>query len=171
MNPKVTLDALNAMDRERFVDAVGWVFEHSPWVAERAWRSRPFASFEALHLAMSGTVAAASAEEQFALIRAHPDLGARARMSTASESEQAGAGLDRLSAAEFERLNRLNAAYREKFGFPFIYAVKGSGKREIFAALEKRLASTPEAERAIALEQIDRIAQFRLETTIACTTS
>ena len=159
------------MDREGFVAAVGWVFEHSPWVAERAWERRPFPSLAALHRSMAEAVAKASAEEQLALIRAHPDLGARARMSAASEGEQAGAGLDRLTADEFERLGRLNAAYRQKFGFPFIYAVKGSGKQEILEALEQRLPGTPEAERGIALEQIYRIAEFRLESTIACTTS
>jgi 2-oxo-4-hydroxy-4-carboxy-5-ureidoimidazoline decarboxylase len=171
MTTPTSLEALNAMDREAFVAAIGWVFEHSPWVAERTWERRPFTSFESLHRTLAATVAAATFEEQLALIRAHPDLGARARMSTASESEQAGAGLDRLTAAEFERLQRLNTAYRDKFGFPFIYAVKGSGKQEILAALERRLGAPLAAERATALEQIYRIAHFRLESTIACTTS
>lgn len=159
------------MDRRAFVAALGWVYEHSPWVAERAWERRPFASAEALQRALAEVVAGASAAEQLALIRAHPDLGARARMTAASEGEQSGAGLDRLTPDEFACLHRLNAAYREKFGFPFIYAVKGSGKQQILAALEQRLAGSPETERAIALEQIDRIAQFRLEGAIACTTS
>ena len=171
MTAALELAALNAMDRESFVAAIGWAFEHSPWVAERAWTRRPFDSPAALRRAMTETVAAAAAEEQLALIRAHPDLGARARMSAASEGEQAGAGLDRLTADEFQSLNGLNAAYRAKFGFPFIYAVKGSGKREILAALERRLAHTPDAERAAALEQVYRIAQFRLESTISCTIS
>ena len=159
----MTISELNALDRERFVAAVGWVFEHSPWVAERAWPARPFASREALHRAMGDAVARASREEQLALIRSHPDLGTRARMSTASTGEQAGAGLDRLTAEEFDRLQRLNTAYREKFGFPFLFAVRGSAKHDILAALESRLAGDPEAERATALEQICRIAQFRLE--------
>ena len=171
MNSPITLEALNGMTREAFVTAVGWAFEHSPWVAERSWERRPFPSFEALHQAMAETVALASVAEQLSLIRAHPDLGARARMSPASESEQSGAGLDRLNAAEFERLQTLNSAYREKFGFPFIYAVKGSDKHEILTALERRAARSPDAERVEALEQIYRIAQFRLESTIACTTS
>ena len=162
----MTLADLNAMDRPAFRDAVGWVFEHSPWVAERAWQHRPFATLESLHAAMAVAVAEASSAEQLSLIRAHPDLGARARMSAASEGEQAGAGLDRLTPAEFDRLHRLNAAYREKFGFPFIYAVKGAGKHDILAALEIRLAAEPAAERAAALAQIYRIAQFRLEDTI-----
>jgi 2-oxo-4-hydroxy-4-carboxy-5-ureidoimidazoline decarboxylase len=162
----MTMADLNAMDRPAFVAAVGWVFEHSPSVAERAWDHRPFATLPALLTAMVDEVAGSLPAEQLALIRAHPDLGARARMSAASEDEQAGAGLDRLSPAEFDRLHRLNGAYREKFGFPFIYAVKGAGKSDILAALESRLTAEPEAERAAALGQIYRIAQFRLEATI-----
>jgi len=171
MTNLLTMDELNAMDRTAFAAALGWIFEHSPWVAERAWDGRPFYSISALHGTMMEAVRDASSEEQFALIRAHPDLGARARMSSASVNEQAGAGLDRLTAGEFERLQHLNSAYREKFGFPFIYAVKGSGKQQILDALESRLAGNPADERTIALEQIYRIAQFRLEETIACTTS
>ncbi len=159
------------MDRDGFAAALGWVFEHSPWVAERAFESRPFATLAMLHAAMAKEVAQASRDEQLALIRAHPDLGARARITPASSAEQAGAGLDRLTQQEFDQLHRLNSAYREKFGIPFIYAVKGSGKREILAALEARLAGDSAAEYAIALAQIDRIARFRLEDTISCTTS
>lgn len=154
------------MNRESFVHAVGWVFEHSPWVAERAWLNRPFAGLDALHKAMTAVVAEASLHEQITLIRAHPDLGAKARMSDASVGEQAGAGLDRLTPGEFDRLRHLNAAYREKFGFPFIYAVKGSTKHDILEALESRLHGEPEAERATALAHIYRIAQFRLEETV-----
>jgi len=167
----MTIAQLNSLDLPAFLAAVGWVFEHSPWVAERAWPQRPFATLQALHKAMVDAVARASPVEQLALIRAHPDLGARARMSAVSEGEQAGAGLDRLSAAEFDRLTRLNAAYREKFGFPFIFAVKGAPKHDILAALEARLAAGPESERPAALGQIYRIAQFRLESVISCTTS
>jgi OHCU decarboxylase len=167
----MTLDDLNVLDGPAFIAAAGWVFEHSPWVAERAWPRRPFATLAALHAAMVNAVAEASPAEQLSLIRAHPDLGTRARMSAASEGEQSGAGLDRLTPAEFERLNRLNAAYREKFGFPFLYAVRGAGKHSILAALEARLAAEPEAERDAALAQIYRIAQFRLESLIPCTSS
>jgi 2-oxo-4-hydroxy-4-carboxy-5-ureidoimidazoline decarboxylase len=167
----VTMQELDSMEKEPFVAAVGWVFEHSPWVAERAWAARPFGTVAALHGAMAGIVAHASRQEQLALIREHPDLGVRARISPASAGEQAGAGLDRLTAGEFERLHRLNSAYREKFGFPFIYAVKGSTKGDILAALEHRLAGEPDAERATALAQIFRIAQFRLEDTISCAIS
>ena len=162
----LALEAVNRMERAQFVAALGWVFEHSPWVAERAWEERPFGSLADLHAAMVAQVKAAAAGEQLALMRAHPDLGARARMSDASVGEQAGAGLDRLTAEEYEKLQRLNAAYREKFGFPFLYAVKGSTKHDILRALEDRLARGVEAEQATALEQIFRIAQFRLEDTV-----
>ena len=162
----MSLEELNRMDREAFTAALGWIFENSPWVAERSWELHPFRDVAALHEAMVRQVTHAGLETQVALIRAHPDLGARARMSDASAGEQAGAGLDRLTPAEFERLQQLNWAYREKFGFPFIYAVKGSTKHDILRALEDRLAGDPPAEHATALAQIYRIAQFRLEDTI-----
>ena len=154
------------MGREDFTTALGWIFERSPWVAERAWDHRPFAVLPELHAAMVGVVAGADRAEKIALIRAHPDLGTRGRMSEASVGEQAGAGLDLLTREEFERFQGLNGAYREKFGFPFIYAVKGSTKHDILRALEERLAGGHAAEQANALEQIYRIAQFRLEDTI-----
>lgn len=159
----MTLTELNAKDRSGFVDAVGWVFENSPWVAERAWERRPFATLDALHDAMTSSVAAATPEEQLALLRAHPDLGALQQMSQASEREQAGAGLDALTGDELERLRALNAAYREKFAFPFVYAVKGSTKHDILNALERRLPSPRDVERQEALRQVYRIARFRLE--------
>ena len=163
----MTLAEVNAAERDRFVDALGWIFEDSPWVAERAWTRRPFASVAALHEAMVAEVAAADRAEQLALLRAHPDLGARARMSDASLGEQSGAGLDSLTATEFERLQQLNAAYRARFGFPFLFAVKGSTKHDILAVLAARLSATPDAEFAEALRQVFRIAQFRLQDAVA----
>ena len=162
----MTLEELNRMDREAFTAALGWIFEHSPWVAEGSWARRPFDGVAALHEAMVSQVSHAGADAQVALIRAHPDLGTRARMSDASVGEQADAGLDRLTPAEFESLQRLNLAYREKFGFPFIYAVKGSTKQDILRALQDRLAGDAPTEHANALAQIYRIAQFRLEDKI-----
>src|SRR5262249_37893497 len=153
---------LNMMDRKRFVEALGWIFEDSPWVAERAWDSRPFSDIDALHQAMVAQVAVASREEQLTLLRAHPDLGTRARVSDASRGEQAGAGLDRLTAEEFAQLSRWNAEYRERFGFPFLFAVKGSTKHDILRALEARRAATPEAEFAEALRPGERIGGVRL---------
>jgi 2-oxo-4-hydroxy-4-carboxy-5-ureidoimidazoline decarboxylase len=159
----MTVAELNALDRERFVDALGWVFEHSPWVAARAWERRPFRDIDGLHSAMTAEVSAATRDEQVRLLRAHPDLGARARMSDASVGEQAGAGLDRLTAVEFERLQRLNTAYRDRFGFPFLFAVKGSTKDQILDALEERLGRAGDEEFAEGLRQVYRIARFRLE--------
>jgi 2-oxo-4-hydroxy-4-carboxy-5-ureidoimidazoline decarboxylase len=159
----MTLADLNAVDRDRFVRTLGWIFEDSPWVAERAWTHRPFASVADLHAAMVDVVTNAERGEQLALLRAHPDLGARARMSDASVGEQAGAGLDRLTQAEFDRLQQLNATYREQFGFPFLLAVKGSTKDDVLDALSRRVDADVETEFAEALRQVARIAAFRLQ--------
>ena len=163
----MTLAELNANDRSGFAGALGWIFEASPWVAERVWVRRPFATLDTLHDAMKSVVTAASAEEQLALLRAHPDLGARAMMSDVSSREQENAGLDDLTRDERDRLVTLNTAYREKFGFPFLYAVKGSTKHDILNALEGRLPSTRDAEHQEALRQVYRIARFRLEDMIS----
>ncbi|MBI4902817.1 MAG: 2-oxo-4-hydroxy-4-carboxy-5-ureidoimidazoline decarboxylase [Acidobacteria bacterium] len=157
---------LNGMEQGAFVEAIGWVIEHSPWVAERAWNSRPFAGLEAMHAAMCEQVRTATHDEQLALLRAHPDLGSRARMSDASVGEQAGAGLHQLTAEEFHRLQRDNSRYKEKFGFPFLYAVKGSTKHDILAAMAQRLPNSAGEEFDGALQQVFRIARFRLEDTI-----
>jgi 2-oxo-4-hydroxy-4-carboxy-5-ureidoimidazoline decarboxylase len=140
-------------------------------VAERAWHGKPFESVEALHAAMKSEVEQASREEQLALLRAHPDLGANAKMSRASVEEQAGAGLDRLTPDEYAEVRRLNAEYRHKFGFPFLYAVKGSTTHDILKALAQRLEGAPDEEFRVALEQVYRIARFRLEETFAGSTS
>jgi 2-oxo-4-hydroxy-4-carboxy-5-ureidoimidazoline decarboxylase len=163
----MTLGDLNASDRDRFVAELGWIFEHSPWVAERAWSRRPFASTEHLHAAMAAEVSAARPEEQIALLCAHPDLGTRARISDASMSEQARASLDNLTPEEFNRLQQLNAAYRGKFGFPFLFAVKGSTKHDVLDALAGRLLATPDDEFAQALRQVFRIAWFRLQDAVS----
>jgi len=162
----MTIADLNTLERAEFVAAIGWVFEHSPWVAKRAWEARPFANVEELHRALVEQVGSGLAEEQLALLRAHPDLGTRARVSEASSAEQAGVGLDQLTQAEFERLRGLNEAYREKFGFPFLFAVKGSTKHDILDALERRVQSSREEEYRVALDQVYRIARFRLEDTL-----
>jgi 2-oxo-4-hydroxy-4-carboxy-5-ureidoimidazoline decarboxylase len=179
----MTLDEVNAKDRSAFIAALGWIFEGSEWVVERAWAKRPFATLDALHDAMTAVVASASSEEQLGLLRAHPELGAvRLKpdttddtpdagsgriqadpVSPASHREQTGASLDTLTRDELNRLTALNAAYRDKFGFPFLYAVKGSTKHDIFGALERRLPSTRDIEQAEALRQVYRIARFRLE--------
>ena len=162
----MTQAQIDSLPRERFVEALGFVFEDSPWVAERAWTHGPFGSLPALHAAMTREVDRAPQSEQLALLCAHPDLGARARMSTASVGEQAGAGLDRLSAPELESLHSLNGAYRRKFGFPFLFAVKGATKHDILKALEHRLGEKPDHEFQEALRQVYRIAWFRLEALV-----
>ena len=161
-----TIDDLNGTDRASFLQAVGWVFEGSPWVAERAWDLRPFASLDALHDAMIATVAAATMVEQLDLLRAHPDLGARVAMTEASTREQSGVGLDTLARDDVDRLQALNKAYREKFGFPFLYAVKGGTKQDVLNALERRLTSARDAEHKEALRQVYLIARFRLEEVV-----
>ena len=159
----MTVDDLNAYDRAAFVRALGWIFEESAWVAERAWDRRPFRSVDDLHVAMTTVVDTATKAEQLALLRAHPDLGTRARVSDVSSAEQQGAGLDRLDVAEFARMQQLNVNYRARFGFPFLFAVKGSTTHDVLAALEARIGMTRDAEFAEALRQVYKIAKFRLE--------
>jgi 2-oxo-4-hydroxy-4-carboxy-5-ureidoimidazoline decarboxylase len=159
----MTLQEINGLTREDFVQSLGWVFEDSPWVANAAWSSRPFASCAELHNAMRQQVKDAAPERQLALLRAHPDLGNRIRMSEASTREQAGAGLNQITPEESELLLALNRDYRERFGFPFLFAVKGSRNRDIIEALRRRIGSTPESEFQEALEQVYRIAGFRLK--------
>lgn len=146
------------------------MFEGSPWVAAGAAAGRPYASFEALHAAMVRVVEGAGEGAQLELLRAHPDLAGKAALagevSAASSAEQEGAGLDRLSEASLERFHALNARYRERFGFPFILAVRGHTAPSILASFEARLANTPEQERARALREVFRIAHFRLRDLI-----
>jgi 2-oxo-4-hydroxy-4-carboxy-5-ureidoimidazoline decarboxylase len=163
----MTIDELNRMTREQFTAALGWIFEDSPWVAERVFGERPFVSREVLYRAMIRQVERAGVAAQRALLGAHPDLGTRAKVSAASAREQACAGLDSLTSDEYAGFGELNRAYRDKFGIPFLYAVKGSTKKEIFAALRLRLESSPEEEFHQALTQVYRIARFRMESTIA----
>ncbi len=163
---RLTLEQLNALDRAAFVQVLGGIYEHSPWVAEAVWPQRPHASVAALHAAMQAAVAAAGSAAQLALIRAHPELAGRAairgELTAASSREQRGAGLDQCSAEEYARLTALNAAYRERFGFPFIVAVRGHTRQSIIDAMAQRLQHAPEAEIAEALRQVGRIAGLRL---------
>jgi len=162
----ISLASLNAMSAADFVSAVGNVFEHSPWVAERAAGARPFASRLALHEAMCAEVARASSEEQLALIRAHPELAGRAairgELTAESTREQKRAGLSSCTPEEFAQLQALNSAYSKKFGWPFILAVKGHNPTTVIAALERRANHNAASERAESLDQIGRIAGFRL---------
>ena len=161
-----SLDDLNAMPEDGFITSLGAIFEHSPWVARVASVSRPFSSLSALHERMVQAVQDAGLEAQLRLIRAHPDLGTRLGMSQESVSEQSGVGLDRLPSELFERFTRLNAAYRERFGFPFIIAVRNHTRQSILEHFEARLNNNAEQERQTALHEIAQIARFRLEDLI-----
>jgi len=150
-------------DREAFMARYGALYEHSPWVAEGAWEQGPFDDIDALHAALERTIRAAPAERRQALIRAHPDLAGKAKLTDASAGEQASAGLDRLAPEEYAAFTELNAAYRERFGFPFVICVRDHDKDSILAAARERLRNDPETELRTALGEIARIAHHRLE--------
>jgi OHCU decarboxylase len=158
----MTLAQINALSLADFVDAFGEIYEHAPWVAEAAGPRRPFHRRDELQRRMRVEVEFAGRDRQLALLRAHPDLGTRAKIGELSTREQRGAGLDQLTPDEHEVLLVFNDRYREKFGFPFIYAVRGSDKHDIQTALMVRLESDPEEEFAQAMWEVHRIAAFRL---------
>jgi 2-oxo-4-hydroxy-4-carboxy-5-ureidoimidazoline decarboxylase len=162
-----SLDELNAADERGFVGALGNIYEHAPWVAESAARKRPFLTLAALAEAMQHAVKQASSERQRALIAGHPDLANKAvRLDTLtldSQAEQTSAGLDRLNSEELERFHRLNTAYREKFGIPFVICVRRHAKDSILREFERRLRNDAGQERQTALGEISRIAALRLD--------
>jgi OHCU decarboxylase len=166
----VTIAELNAADEARFVATLGHIFEHSPWVAAAAAGRRPFAGIDELHRAMCMAVAEAPLEERVALIAAHPDLVGRAALAgtltPASQTEQASAGLDRLDPEEIAMFTELNAAYRARFGFPFVICVRQNKKAAIIAGLQTRVRNERPAEIATALGEIAKIARLRLADTI-----
>jgi len=155
----------NALSADAFVARFGMVFEHSPWVVERAAACRPLTDLQS---GLMAVVHEATPSEQLALIRAHPELAGKAAidgtLTEASAAEQASAGLDRMTPAEFERFHALNAAYRTRFAMPFIVCVRLTDKAGILAAMEARLGNDQESEVATAIEQIGEIVRLRLET-------
>jgi OHCU decarboxylase len=159
----MTLAELNALSADAFCERLGGIAEHSPWVAASAAGRRPFSSAEDLVAAFQEAIAHAGRARQLDLLNAHPDLAGRAALAPASAREQAGAGLDTLTEEEFGRFHALNAAYRGRFGFPFILAVKGAGKQEILQAFGQRAAAGVEEEFWMAIAQVMRIVRFRLE--------
>ena len=163
----IDLEDVNAMDPEAFVDAFGSVAEATAWVAAEAEANRPFATREAMVAAFAAAIAGADPEDQMRLLQAHPELAASRLMTDDSAREQRGAGLDRLSDGERARLLSLNSAYRQRFGFPFILAVRGARKNDIVAALEARLRNPPAAEFQRALVEVQRIVRLRIEDRIA----
>jgi 2-oxo-4-hydroxy-4-carboxy-5-ureidoimidazoline decarboxylase len=163
----VSLEELNAADRQRFVAALGLIYEHSPWVAEVAATRRPFETLAALHESMSGAVLAADDSRKLSLLNAHPDLaGKAARVGTLtidSKAEQQGFGLDRLSENEFNEFQRLNETYRKKFGFPFIICVRRHTKDSVRRQFELRAQNCSPVERETAVKEVIRIAALRLD--------
>jgi OHCU decarboxylase len=143
------------------------VFEASPWVAERAWAARPFGTVEALYAAMFDAVERAPREVHMGLIRAHPDLAASVRLTEESEREQSAAGLDRLTPEQFDRITWLTAAYRARFGFPFIVCAREHTPDTIIAAAEQRTESDVEQEEQTAMAEIAKIARLRLADLVA----
>jgi 2-oxo-4-hydroxy-4-carboxy-5-ureidoimidazoline decarboxylase len=166
MSATISLDELNTMSPADFTARLGAIFEHSPWVAERAAARRPFASVQQLHQAMADVVRSASGDERLRLVRAHPELAGKAavrgELTDESTREQKGAGLDQCSPEEFERMQDLNRRYNEKFGFPFVIAVKGHDRRSILQHFGRRLENERDVEAAECIEQIIRIGGFRL---------
>ncbi|GLS42782.1 2-oxo-4-hydroxy-4-carboxy-5-ureidoimidazoline decarboxylase [Methylobacterium brachythecii] len=165
-----SLSDLNAAPSADFVGTLGAVFEHAPWIAEASAAQRPFATVGALYAAMIDVVERASDAQRLALLTGHPELAGRAARSGEiapdSIAEQAAAGLDRMSDAEYARFEALNAAYREKFGIPFILCIKRHGRASLLAHFEARLASVPDVERRTAEAEVMRIAAIRLNALV-----
>ena len=159
----------STLSREEFVAAFADIYEHSPWVAEKAYDLGLDASvdqIDTLHQRMSDLLLSADHDRQLALINAHPDLAGKAavqgQLTEASTHEQAGAGIHQCTEEEFQRFTELNEAYKAKFKFPFIMAVKGSDRHQILAAFETRIHNPADVEFKCALAEINKIALFRL---------
>ena len=167
MPEKTTIEEVNGLGHDEFVSRFGALYERSPWVAEGAWRERPFDGLPALHEAFVRAMYDAPRGRQLALIRAHPDLAGKAavagELTLESTLEQASAGLDHLTLEEYEAFTRLNTGYREKFGFPMIVCVREHTKESILAQAEARMEHSREEEVEVALGEIAKIARLRLE--------
>jgi OHCU decarboxylase len=166
----LTISQLNQLGRKEFVRVVGPVFEHSPWIAESAWLKKPFADLENLHQELCEIVKNSGEEKQLALIRAHPDLVGKialaGQLTKESTNEQASAGLNKLSPEEIDLFQNQNAAYKNKFGFPFVICARLNKKAAILAGFETRLKNSREQEIKTALEEIFKIAELRLRDLI-----
>ena len=169
--PQKSLEELNACTHSDFVAALANIFEYSPWVAEQAFAARPFAGVVALFAAMKAAVERAPETQRLELIKAHPDLGDKTRraagLTEESSAEQNSAGLDRLSDGEYEAFERVNAAYRAKFGFPYIVCVRRHTKDSILCDFERRLPNDSVSETAASIAEICRIAALRLDQLVA----
>jgi len=166
-----TITQLNNMPEAEFVTVLGGIYEHSPWFAEAAAQQRPFANTAELAAALRQAVDASGQDAQLKLVRAHPELAGKAavrgELTAESTREQAGAGLDQCTPEEFQRLQALNDAYNRKFGFPFILAVRGYDRHGIIDAFATRIENEPAVELQTCINQIHRIAQFRLNDLVS----
>jgi OHCU decarboxylase len=164
--PCLSVAELNSFSKEAFVDYLGSIYEHSPWIAEGAWAARPFISLDDLRAKLDGALQAASPEARLALIKAHPDLAGRmaclGQLTQESTQEQQSAGLDRLSADEAAEFDRLNGAYLDRFEFPFVICARLNDRHTILQAFRRRLQHSREEEIAMALAEIHQIAGLRL---------
>jgi OHCU decarboxylase len=160
----VDLAEVNALGEREFVARLGAVFEHSPWIARKAWQRRPFASVNEIHQAMTAAVLDATREQQLALVRAHPELAATHTLTVDSSGEQARLGFTQLTQAERAKMADLNRHYRDRFGFPCIVALRLHDTRtDVIAEMERRLRNDATTELENALEQIGHIARGRLQ--------
>ena len=170
MTNKPTIASLNQLSSQSFVDLLGGIYEHSPWVAELAFVQLPLDSVNALHQSMINIVKAASHEQRLALIRNHPELAGKeadaGTLTADSKKEQSRAGLNQCSAVELEHIRGLNKNYLEKFGFPFVIAVSGLNKDQVIAAMQSRLHNDDKTEFTTSLNEIDKIARIRLDALI-----
>jgi 2-oxo-4-hydroxy-4-carboxy-5-ureidoimidazoline decarboxylase len=171
MSQTYTIAQLNAMPVAEFVSVLGGLYEHSPWFAETAAAQRPFANVSELAGALRKAVDQAGTDAQVKLVRAHPELAGKAavrgELTAESTREQSGAGLNLCTHEEFERLQSLNASYNKKFGFPFILAVRGYDRAGIIEAFARRVDNAPEVELQTCINQIHRVAQFRLDDLVS----
>lgn len=161
-----SISYLNQISQDDFTVTLSEIFENTPSIAQKTWQSRPFLNLDDLHQKMVAVMNELSQEKQLELMRSHPDLGSKTKMAAASVREQKGVGLDCLSPAEFQQFHALNQAYREKFGFPFLIAVKNHTKTSILAAFDRRLNNELQIEKQLALKEIAEIARFRLQNII-----
>jgi 2-oxo-4-hydroxy-4-carboxy-5-ureidoimidazoline decarboxylase len=166
----MTISQINQLAQNDFVRAIGPVFEHSPWIAEMTLGEKPFANLDNLHRALCETVKNSNEEKQLDLIRAHPDLAGKfalsGKLAKESTNEQAGAGLNQLTQEEIHLFQRQNAAYKEKFDFPFVICARLNKKEAILAGFERRLQNSRDHEIKTALEEIFKIAELRLRDLI-----
>ncbi len=163
----ITVAELNSGTEEKFVETLGSVYEHSPWVAESAWTDAPFESADELYHSMKNAVKHSSRSKKRELLLKHPDLGEQTEMTDSSRQEQASAGLDSLTPDQYKKFQELNETYRDEFGFPFIMAVKGQSPEKIKEQMEQRIGNTENEEFETAMDEVHKIAKLRTDELIS----